>query len=404
MYDVNKNSLKQILTLRYDTTLTSALPELRWEDYKRKDKSSNILSFIEESIVKSIHNDQNNLKSAAISLSSGIDSTLIATFIKKNFPDLEINSLSITFSDSFDESPFAKKIADRLDINHHVVFIDNFLEELPKAIKITQKPFWDLHWYHIAKEAKKYSKNFFSGDGGDELFGGYTFRYEKFLEDYNSKMTPVEKTKLYLECHERDWVPDQEKLFGGKVSFSWNDIFSKLIPYFDNSLSALDQVFLSDINGKLLYNWIPLNSKFHEFFDLKSITPLLSNELMEYALHIDNSLKYNQQERLGKLPLRKILAKHIDPDLITHKKQGFSVNTSNLWKSQGKGLCDYYLDNARIVQDKWINREWITNHFGSLDKDSDVRYINKFLGLLAFEIWYRIFITKEMKDDTILSV
>ena len=61
MYDVNKNSLKQILTLRYDTTLTSALPELRWEDYKRKDKSSNILSFIEESIVKSIHNDQNNL-------------------------------------------------------------------------------------------------------------------------------------------------------------------------------------------------------------------------------------------------------------------------------------------------------------------------------------------------------
>ena len=84
---------------------------------------------------------------------------------------------SITFSDSFDESPFAKKIAYRLDINHHVVFIDNFLEELPKAIKITQKPFWDLHWYHIAKEAKKYSKNFFSGDGGDELFAGYN-RYQ----------------------------------------------------------------------------------------------------------------------------------------------------------------------------------------------------------------------------------
>ena len=147
-----------------------------------------------------------------------------------------------------------------------------------------------------------------------------------------------------------------------------------------------------------------MNSRFHEYFDLKSITPLLSGELIEYSLQIDNSLKYNQKENIGKLPLRQILSRYIDPDLITHKKQGFSVNTSNLWKSQGKGLCDYYLDNARIVQDKWINREWITNHFGSLDKDSDVRYINKFLGLLAFEIWYRIFITKEMKDDTILSV
>ena len=217
-------------------------------------------------------------------------------------------------------------------------------------------------------------------------------------------MNPLEKTKLYLECHEMDWVLDQENLFGIKTGFSWNEIFSKLIPYFDNSLAPLDQVFLADINGKLLYNWTPLNSRFHEYFDLKSITPLLSEELIEYSLQIDNSLKYNQKENIGKLPLRQILSRYIDPDLITYKKQGFSVNTTNLWKSQGKGLCDYYLDNSRIVQDKWINKDWITNHLGSLEKESDVRYVNKFLGLLAFEIWYRIFITKEMKEDTVLSV
>ena len=151
----------------------------------------------------------------------------------------------------------------------------------------------------MLKTAKQFSNYLISWDGGDELFGGYTFRYEKFLEDYNSKMTPVEKTKLYLECHERDWVPDQEKLFGGKVSFSWNDIFSKLIPYFDNSLSALDQVFLSDINGKLLYNWIPLNSSFHKYFEMKSVTPLLSKELIEYSTSLDNLLKYNKNQRIG---------------------------------------------------------------------------------------------------------
>ena len=217
-------------------------------------------------------------------------------------------------------------------------------------------------------------------------------------------MSALEKTKLYLECHERDWVPNQEKLFGEKSSFSWDQIYSKIIPYFDNSLSPLDQVFLADINGKLLYNWTPLNSRFHEYFDLKSITPLLSKELTEYASHLDNSFKYDQQENIGKLPLRQILSKHIEPALITSKKQGFSVNTTNLWKSHGRKLCDYYLDNSRIVQDRWINKEWITNHLGSLDKDSDVRYINKFLGLLAFEIWYRIFITKEMKEDTVLTV
>ena len=394
--------IKEILSLRYHPSLQTNRKKITSGDFQSQD-SPGYLEHIENLILNTIESEVKERK-VSVALSGGVDSTLVIALLRKALPDIQIEAISVKFADSVDETKIAMSIADQFNANHHIVPIENFLADLPKAISIIKMPFWDTHWYHMAKTAKQFSNYLISGDGGDELFGGYTFRYEKFLEDYNSKMTPVEKTKLYLECHERDWVPDQEKLFGGKVSFSWNDIFSKLIPYFDNSLSALDQVFLSDINGKLLYNWIPLNSKFHEFFDLKSITPLLSNELMEYALLIDNSLKYNQQERLGKLPLRKILAKHIDPDLITHKKQGFSVNTSNLWKSQGKGLCDYYLDNARIVQDKWINREWITNHFGSLDKDSDVRYINKFLGLLAFEIWYRIFITKEMKDDTILSV
>jgi|TARA_B100001750_G_C15517022_1_gene608120 asparagine synthase (glutamine-hydrolysing) len=394
--------IKEILSLRYHPSLQIGRKKITSNDFQSQD-NLDYLEHIENLILSTIESEVKGEK-ISVALSGGVDSTLVIALLRKALPDIQIEAISVKFADSVDETKIAMSIADQFNANHHIVPIENFLADLPKAISIIKMPFWDTHWYHMAKTAKQFSNYLISGDGGDELFGGYTFRYEKFLEDYNSKMTPVEKTKLYLECHERDWVPDQEKLFGEKASFSWNDIFSKLIPYFDNSLSALDQVFLSDINGKLLYNWIPLNSKFHEFFDLKSITPLLSNELMEYALHIDNSLKYNQQESLGKLPLRKILAKHIDPDLITHKKQGFSVNTSNLWKSQGKGLCDYYLDNARIVQDKWINREWITNHFGNLDKDSDVRYINKFLGLLAFEIWYRIFITKEMKDDAILSV
>ena len=96
------------------------------------------------------------------------------------------------------------------------------------------------------------------------------------------------------------------------------------------------------------------------------------------------------------MPLRSILTKYIDPSLINPNKQGFSVNTVNLWKSHGKKLCEYYLDEGRIVKDKWIKNDWIVNHFAKLEDNCDIRYVNKFLGLLAFEIWYRIFITKEM--------
>ena len=397
MYDVNKNSLKQILTLRYDTTLTSALPELRWEDYKRKDKSSNILSFIEESIVKSIHNDQNNLKSAAISLSSGIDSTLIATIIKKNFPDLEINSLSITFSDSFDESPFAKKIADRLDINHHVVFIDNFLEELPKAIKITQKPFWDLHWYHIAKEAKKYSKNFFSGDGGDELFGGYTFRYKKYLSLVSSRSSVKERIQAYLSCHERDWVPEQEKIFTSKLDFRWEQIFPILEKFFHNDLDLIEQVFLADYNGKLRHNMEPLYKKFHKFFYMSYLAPMLNESLIRFSTNLPHNLKYNPETNQGKIPLVELCKKYSMYDLISKEKKGFSVDTNNMWKNYGQKTCQYFLDDGRIIKDGWIKEDWIKNNISR--SDLDVRYINKFLGLLAFEIWYRLFVTNEMKEN-----
>ena len=394
--------IKEILSLRYYPSLQIGRKKITSNDFQSQD-NLDYLEHIENLILSTIESEVKGEK-ISVALSGGVDSTLVIALLRKALPDIQIEAISVKFADSVDETKIAMSIADQFNANHHIVPIENFLADLPKAISIIKMPFWDTHWYHMAKTAKQFSNHLISGDGGDELFGGYTFRYEKFLSNYNSKMTPLEKTKLYLECHERDWVPDQEKLFGEKADFSWNDIFAKLIPYFDNSLPPVDQVFLADINGKLLYNWTPLNSRFHNYFELKAIRPLFSNELITYATHLDHSLKYNQAENIGKLPLRQILAKHVDPNLITRKKQGFSVNTINLWKSQGMKLCDYYLDNCRIAEDDWINKEWINDNLRKLKNDSDVRYINKFLGLLALEIWYRIFMTKEMRDDTVLRI
>jgi len=62
----------------------------------------------------------------------------------------------------------------------------------------------------------------------------------------------------------------------------------------------------------------------------------------------------------------------------------------------------YFLDESRIIRDGWINSEWVSKYIDN--KDLEVRYVNKFLGLLAFEVWYRIFITKEMNDDEKLKI
>ena len=84
-------------------------------------------------------------------------------------------------------------------------------------------------------------------------------------------------------------------------------------------------------------------------------------------------------------------------------RSGFSVNTLNLWNAEGKEICEQYLLEGRTVQDGWVNKEWLEKKLEQLKTHQDVRYVNKFLGLLAFEIWYRLFVTKEMKSNTTLK-
>lgn len=396
--NIDPKSIKNILTLRYNPTKESLLPKLGWKSFVEK-PAENPVDFVENLIVSKIKKSIKNSKKTKVSiaLSSGVDSTLVLSLLKKSCPDVSIQAISIKFADSTDESEYAANIARKFDVAHHIIYLENYLRELPAAIKIIKLPFWDLHWYYVVKKAKSLGYSLVSGDGGDELFGGYTFRYEKFLSLTKNNSSPLAKAQAYLKCHERDWVPDQQELFGEKANFSWKEIYKQLLPYFDNPLPRLSQVFLADFNGKLLYNWMPLNTRFHSHFGVKPVTPILSKEMISFATHIPVAQKYDEEKNVGKLVLRKILQKYSLEKLMIKKKQGFSVNTINLWKSFGYGLCDYYLHEARTIQNGLINKEWVGKHFRK-DLD-DIRYVNKFLGILALEIWYRIFVTKEMRSS-----
>ena len=396
--EFNTSSITDILTLRYDPSLTPNLPKKSWNDFITNNESPN-LDTIENLISKNIKQNLENFntKKLCIALSGGVDSTLILASIRKIFPDLEIEAISIKFANSVDETTNAAKIAETFQANHHIVELENYLSELPNAISKVQLPFWDLHWYYVTKKSSTISNILASGDGGDEIFSGYTFRYEKFLSSTNVNSSPIEKVKAYLSCHERDRVDDQELIFQNKSNFSWNSIYEHLLPYFDNSLSGLEQVFLADYNGKLLYNFNPINSRIAKKFNTQILTPLLNEELISYGLKLPTKFKYDASENIGKLPLRSLLDRYDVSSLISKEKLGFNVNTINLWNTYGHKICKEFFDNSRIVKDGWINGEWIKKHIENTSLP--INYINKFLGLLAFEIWYRIFVTKEMNEN-----
>ena len=373
------------------------------ENFHEKQTDEKPEEFVEKSIREKIsHEIGTNTGKIGISLSSGIDSTLILALLTEEYPSNEIESVSVKFSESTDETNASKKISEKFQTNHHILEIDNFLEELPKAISIVKQPFWDLHWYYLVKKMKNFTNVFLSGDGGDELFGGYTFRYKKFLKLTNENSTSNEKIIAYLNCHERDWVPDQESIFDKENQFSWNDIYKILEPYFDNTLPRLTQVFLADYNGKLIHNMQPLYKSIHDYFSIRNITPIQNEELIQFSCLLRNDQKYDFKSNQGKIILVNLLEKYNLKYLTSLQKQGFSVNTANLWNSYGKKIFLHYFDKSRLIEDKIINSDWIEKYISK--NNLDTRYINKFLGILALEIWYRLLITKEMNENEKLQI
>ena len=119
-------SIKQILTLRYSTNLETSSQKLIPEDFETK-QITNPENVLEQSIRKSISTElDSNSKKIGISLSSGIDSTLVLALLRKEFPSTDIESISVKFSGSTDETDVSKKISEKFQTNHHILEIEIF--------------------------------------------------------------------------------------------------------------------------------------------------------------------------------------------------------------------------------------------------------------------------------------
>lgn len=397
-------SISRILTLRYDPCKNSPRARLTECDFRPQKRLDNI----ESRIINIIKNDliekyrKLKFKDVSLALSSGIDSRLTLAMIRSFLPDVRVNCVCVGFGDKDDELDRAREIARTYDCDFNGLVLDDVLSELPKLIAIVKEPRWNLYHYYAFESGKKRSDLFYTGDGGDELFGGYTFRYHKFLS-LLGKDTPIEwkeKARLYLSCHERDWVPDQDKLFGTAVKFSWQEIYSLFKSYFDNDLNPLDQVFLADFNGKLLYDWLPTNIAFSNFLKVSIESIFLTNNMIAFATHVPWQKKYDPQTQTGKIPLRSIMRKQKEYEKIEAAKKGFSIELVSMWNRNAREIVTTYVNgDAEIVKNRLISRKWVQRATESLSRGNvelNTRYISKMLSILALEIWYKLFVSKTM--------
>jgi asparagine synthase (glutamine-hydrolysing) len=111
-------------------------------------------------------------------LSGGIDSSIIAAAMKAAAGDQRVLTFSIGFDDPrYDETKYAAEVAKHLATEHRTFTVrPDAAEDLPKLAKVFGEPFGDssaLPTHYLSSETRKHVKVALSGDGGDELFGGY---------------------------------------------------------------------------------------------------------------------------------------------------------------------------------------------------------------------------------------
>ena len=385
--------LAYILTLRYDPYSKSELPIFGPNIFNKFITDRNSVEHILTSAIAEFITTRRPNR-VALALSGGVDSTLTLILLRDMFPELKISCVSAGFSSDDPDVAVARETARTYDADFENLELNDFLHDLPRQVYVVREPKANYYWYTVAKAARLHSDILVTGDGADELFAGYVFRYHAYLQEFRNDMGWQERVSLYTKCHNRDWVPDQTEMFGPAVKFSWEFVWQSLRRFFDNPLNSLQQVWLADYHGKLARDWVLAHGRIYRSLGMTGFSPFLVENVIRHSFGVSAREKYDYKTNVGKIVLRNMLAGrgcHIGTE-----KKGFTPDILRYWDTYGKSYAQIYLlDNSRttkagLISGKWVRRAMIRAN------DHNIRYVNRLLHLIGLEVWYRVHISGEM--------
>ena len=367
-------------------------------------------------------------------LSGGIDSSLVVS-IMQSISDQKVKTFSLGFNEiEFDESHYARKISQYLDTDHTEYKLSSkeaikIINNLPN---IYDEPFSDVSQIPmviISQLARKSVKVCLSGDGGDELFGGYN-RYiyganlwkiirvfplflRKFISKLILKLPFREIEKILGFSSNIRLYKWQLNLIGQKVQKFCNllisenitEIYSKVT--YENNFDEvlLNKKYLTKINDKFSYiDYIdsPHNMMYQDiktylpddvlfkvdraamYSSLETRLPMLDVRLIDFAWKVPVSRKIKFLR--GKWVLRKLLKKYLPTYLYQRPKSGFSVPIGDWLKGPLKDWAEDLLNVNRLKKEAYfdhivVHSKWDEHINGEKD------WSNLLWSILIFQIW-----------------
>jgi asparagine synthase (glutamine-hydrolysing) len=351
-------------------------------------------------------------------LSGGIDSSIIVSLAKEVNPKLK--TFSVGFErDGFSEVDVAKETAQALNLENisYIISPEEYLAELPKIIWHMDDPLADpaaVPLYFVAREARKHVTVVLSGEGADELFGGYNiYRESHSLRMFNYLPNPIKyllkmlsrilpegvKGKSFIE---RGVTPLEERYIGNAKMFEEKEkklLLPNYKPNFEytsvtgpiynesKSYDAVTKMQHLDILTWLKGDILLKADKMTMANSLELRVPFLDKEVFNVAAKIqtDQKIKNNTTKYI----LRKA-AEGIVPDhVLNRKKLGFPVPIRHWLKDE---MYDWAVNLIRSSPtDDLFNKQEV---FKLLEEHVANKTDNsrKLWTILVFMIWHQIYI------------
>jgi len=325
-------------------------------------------------------------------LSSGLDSGSITAIAAKQLPYLktftcgfDLNSAS-GLEMGFDEREAAEYMSYLFKTEHYemVLKAGDMERVMPKLTNHLEEPRVGQSYpnFYMAQLAGKFVKVVLSGGGGDELFGGYPWRYYRAVvnDDFEHYVD-----KYYLFWQRLVSNKDLQKIFEpvwGDVKHVWTrDIFRNVFAQHARELTRPEDYINHSLYFEaktFLHSLLVVEDKLSMAHSLESRVPFLDNDLVDFAMKVPVHLKllnladvirlnenvpsssrgeYFNKTRDGKLLLRKAMKRYIPTDIADRNKQGFSAPDASWFKGESTEYVRYKLFNERARIYEFLDRQ-----------------------------------------------
>jgi asparagine synthase (glutamine-hydrolysing) len=324
-------------------------------------------------------------------LSGGVDSSLVVHGMGEN-----ARTFSIGFDDpSYDESRWAERVARHLRVDHRNEILEPRIDELfDPLMELMEDPIGDFSifpTYLVSRLAREEVTVALTGDGGDELFGGY----ESFVAQYLAglwRRVPAVLGRAVLERRLQALRPRPEKkgLFNKAQRFAeglqhdpalgharWRlfagaDLLDELLPPARvpaeaeateeavtehvlrlhaeaRELGPVDRALYVDLKSYLVDNCLVKVDRMSMACSLEARVPLLDHELVELAFALPERLKVDRTRT--KVLLKRVAAHHVPRECVYRPKQGFSIPIKHWLTGALRPRLEELLDPRAIAAD-----------------------------------------------------